>query len=192
MQTTTPPSPIIPFKATDSTIESVVPQGGIPAVLITEDPAADEREREAAFDAVFRWRGVPLLPFSSSRKSLWLQLRVAMGAPRLNACLADHHAFIPDAARILFLCSHEPDAPPRPPAKRGEPEHQAQREGWATLRSEPAALQEEIDRWQDAHIAGIQEEIAAVDVAMNLYAAAYVNRHEPAPAAATGADLVGN
>lgn len=185
----TTPSPIIPFKPTDSTDESVP---SVPSVTITEDPPAEEREREAAFDAVFRWRGVPLLPFSSSRKSLWLQLRVAMGAPRLASCLADHHAFIADAARILFLCSHEPHTPPRPPAKRGDPEARGQREGWATLRDEPATLQSEIDRWQDTNITGMDEEIAAVDVAMNLYAAAYANRHEPAPTAPTGSDLVGN
>ena len=145
------------------------------------DDEADEREREAAFDAVFRWRGRELLPFSSSRKSLFLQLRLAMGAPDLTACLRDLDAFLGDAARILFLCSHAPE----------DRLAGGQAPGWGQLRANPAALQAEIDRWTDENIPGGSESEAVV-TGYRIYAAAGRNRHEPAPGPRLSADELGN
>jgi hypothetical protein len=149
----------------------------------TEEADRQEREREMAFDGVFRWRGVELHPFSSSRKSLFAQHRVAMGAPTIWSCLKDMEGFLADASRILFLCSYEPDQPlSKDPA---DPR------GWNSLRSEPLALQTKIDRWADANIPG-HEEDAAIRLAWAIYQASQTNRHEPAPAPRVGSDALGN
>jgi hypothetical protein len=141
-----------------------------------EDTEA-ERKREAAFDGVFRWDGRVLHGFSSSRKNLLHQHRVAMGAPSIFQCMRDVMGFVPDAARILFLCWHAPD----------EPCAGKDSEGWETLRSDPKALEKAVEAWQDEHIHPMRD-LEAVQVAMDIYSAAAVNRHEAAPVARGGGD----
>jgi len=125
-----------------------------------EDPE-HAKERQQAFDAEFSWRGVKLLPFTSSREGLFSQHRVSMGAPDLQRCLSDLDGFFLDACRILWLCSHTP-------------------EDWAILRCSPVELQCAIDRWADEHIT-TQESSAATLTAFKIYAAARTNEHAPAP-----------
>jgi hypothetical protein len=153
-----------------------------PKPKFTEDPAdpAAERTREAAFDATHTWAGKELLPFSSSRKSLFLQHRLAMGAPDLFRCMKDLDAFLADASRILFLCSYHPTAPITPDG-----------DTWSRLRSDPYALQAVIDDWADAHIpAG--SEAAATMTGYQIYSSSLANRHEPAPAPRASSDELGN
>ena len=150
------------------------------ADLLARDPAA-EAEREAAFDDAFEFQGRTLLPFSSSRKSLWLQHRVAMGAPNLDATLKDLDAFYADALRILFLCSFQPDQPvnDRTPS-------------WTRLRADAWALQAAIDAWGESlHLEGTEHE--ATVLAYRIYASSLVNRHTVAPAApGASSDDLGN
>jgi hypothetical protein len=147
---------------------------GMPVVAFRDeaDDPAEEREREQAFDAVFQWKGRDLLPFSSSRKSLFLQQRLAMGAPDLGACLRDLDAFFGDALRILFLCGNPPEV-------------------WQPLRTDALRMQLAIDDWADANV-GPGEAAEAVLVAFRIYAAANRNQHEAAPAGTPHRDDVGN
>lgn len=153
-------------------------------VIFTEDPgdAAAEKERQAAFDAVFRWKGRVLHGFTSARRNLFYQLRTALGAPKLSMAMADGHAFVADAVRIIFLCWHRPDEVPEQPGVF---------EGWETLRSDPAALQRVIDAWCDVHVPAA-DEMAASGLAMDIWLASQANRHEAAPGPRVGSDLVGN
>lgn len=160
------------------TVEDPVPK--MPKVIRDEVTPEDEREREQAFDASFRWGGRVLKPFSSSRKSLFLQQRVAMGAPDLGKCLADIDGFLADAARILFLCSHDPDE-----------EIENERDGWGVLRADSFRLQMVMDLWTDKHIpAG--KEAEAVQLAYRIYASTLVNRAESAPSDNRHGDDLGN
>lgn len=140
-------------------------KGGVDA-----DETRHYEERQAAFDADFAYRGRPLEPFSISRQSLFLQHRLAMGAPDLHACVNDLDAFFADACRILWLCSHTP-------------------EDWGILRSSPAALQGAIDLWSDKNITSAEvPEVTMLGV--RIYSASRKNEHEPAPGPVKGsADL---
>jgi hypothetical protein len=121
----------------------------------------EERERERAFAMVHEWKGRPLRAFSISRKSCWLQQRLAMGAPDLRACLADLDGFLADAGRILWLCSVGP-------------------EEFAVARQDPVRMQTAVDGWMDEHI-DPGEQAEATLVAFRVYSAAVANRHIPAP-----------
>lgn len=177
------------------------------------DPAA-EATREAAFDAAPSWHGRPLLPFSSSRKSLFLQHRLAMGAPELSKCMRDLDAFFADAVRLIFLCSYAPEAPlPIPEetlaALAADPRHrhnpaaiqaateamyadwQARGNCWSRLRADPHALQTAIDAFADRAILPGEEHLATM-LGYRIYADSLTNRHEPAPAPRASADELGN
>lgn len=135
------------------------------------DPA-DERRRQAAFDADFHWREQPLHGFSVSREALFGQLRLAMGAPPLRVCLADADAFASDAQRILFLCATPPEL-------------------WNRLRADMAVLQSAVDTWADQNISKT-EKLPAETLAMKIWLAAQENRHEPAPSNNKNGDDQGN
>lgn len=136
-----------------------------------EDPE-DRKRRQEAFDSVFEWNEADLLPFSSSREGLFGQLRLSMGAPPLAQCFADADAFLADAIRILYLCSHGPEV-------------------WNRLRADPVRLQSAIDVWGEEAIPQTAYGQAVV-IAMRIYVAAHENRHEPAPAPKKGGDDAGN
>jgi hypothetical protein len=127
---------------------------------------ADEKARQAAFDAEYIWHGKALLPFSSSREALWLQLRAMAGAPSLGFALAEVDSFLADAQRILFLCSHEP-------------------EEIRMLRADPLSFQEAIDKWADENISRL-EKTEATTLALRIYNQSYENQHEPAPPETSG------
>lgn len=78
----------------------------------------------------FRFQGEELQPFERSRRAYFMQQRLAMGAPSLEACLMDMDAFVGDAWRILWLCSHDPA-------------------DYYQLAGKPADVQLLIDRWAD-------------------------------------------
>ena len=137
------------------------PPGSFRPHAVTSDDTTDERERQQAFDAEFEWHGKTLLPWSSSRDSLFSQQRLAMAAPSLAACLEDTDAFVADAHRILWLCSHTP-------------------QDWSVLRVSPAALQNAIDAWADEHVP-IREAYLASSKALEIYLASRRNQHESAP-----------
>jgi len=166
----TPHTPPLPRAAAELAEETIA--APIVAFEDTGDDPAEEREREAAFDASFRWAGRELLPFSSSRKSLFLQHRLAMGAPDLAACLRDLDGFLADALRLLYLCAHGPEV-------------------WQPLRSDALRLQLAIDDWADAHVPSHAAH-EAVMVAFRIYAASSRNQHETAPSATTHRDDLGN
>lgn len=97
-----------------------------------DDPAiaAAEKQREDAFHAVHQWRGKTLLPFSISRESLFFRLRAADDAPTIAQVMQTPMAWLQDAIRILFLCSHEP-------------------EDFAHLRGNNSAFLKSIDQWAE-------------------------------------------
>lgn len=129
------------------------------------DQAGDAR-RQAAFDAEFTWRGRKLEPFSISREVLFLQLRVAVGAPPIFAAARDGEGWLPDAMRILWLCHHGPD-------------------DWGPLRAEPQRLQEAIERWAEDHIARA-ERVALWGLTLRIWNASQENAHEPVSDTVTG------
>lgn len=134
-------------------------------LTVIEDPAIqaaadhDQEAREAAFLAVPEWHGVPLVPFSSGRESLFSMLRYLAVAPALETVVDDADAFFPDAIRILYLCSHQP-------------------EDWRALRRDPLLWQERIEAWADAAIP-LHQKGEALLLAMQILGDAYRNRHEP-------------
>lgn len=107
-----------------------------PAPAIQKDPGAaddSEAERVAAFDSLAEWNGQELDAWTFGRESLFYQHRAAVGAPDIETALSDLDAFLADAARILWLCAHEP----------GDFRH---------LRAQPVLMQEAIDEWAETHI----------------------------------------
>jgi hypothetical protein len=85
-----------------------------------------------------------------------------MGAPTLGRVLQDTDAFFPDALRILFLCSVEPEELMR-------------------LRQSPPVLEAAVCAWAEKCVA-MRDRYEAEGVALRIFNAVYVNAHEPAPA----------
>lgn len=115
------------------------------------DDAGGEKEREAAFGAEPTWRGKVLEPFSISRESLFHQQRLGAGAPDFDQVLQaqGNDAFLADAVRILYLCSHTP-------------------EDWRAVRSSPMTMQEAIDEWAEEHVT-VAERAEAVRVGIQIF-----------------------
>lgn len=135
------------------------------------DDPEDERERIAAFEAEFSWKGTPLVALPISRKATFLQHRVALGAPSLEKVFADVDGFLLDALRIIYLCAVDPQE-------------------WRADRGNAQALQARMDDWADQHVQP-GDEVAATLLGFQLYSASHRNRHDVAPAASTphGDDL---
>lgn len=144
------------------------------------DLAAHTKEREKAYTAVHQWNGQPLKPFSIGRESIFFELRAAAGAPRLAAVIQEPIAFLGDAMRILFLCSHDP-------------------ENWDHLRGQPVAFLRAVEKWAEgddtwqfaeeprtknqktAPPIPRSEQLHAVRVALSILNDSGTNRAEPAP-----------
>lgn len=157
----------------EKTEEAVLPEAG-PIVMDDERFEEEEREREQAFSSEPEWKGSELQPFSYSRKALFYQQRLAMGAPDLGEVLGDGAAFLGDAIRILFLCAHDPSQ-------------------YRHLRSKPLLLQERIDEWGDEQILTETDEVTATTVAIRLLNGSEVNQPEAVPAGNPGReDELGN
>ena len=119
------------------------------------------KDREAAFDAEFAWRGAPLHPFSIDRESLFSEVRLANGAPPIVKTSADFDGFLADALRILFICSHTKD-------------------DFRPLRRDPIAFQEAIDAWAVENVAR-GEQSAAITLGIEIYVSSFATEHEPVP-----------
>jgi len=144
--------------------------------VVMDDTAfeAEEKEREEAYYDEPEWNGVVLQPFSVSRESFFDQHRVAVGAPSISKILeSSSYAFVADAIRILYLCSHHPKE-------------------WRSLRSQPELLQERMEEWADENIKPGQE-LDAVTVALKIFNGSQVNQAESIPSGEPGAeDELGN
>jgi hypothetical protein len=129
------------------------------ASLITKDtddaPVQDDETHQKAFDGIHRWQGTELLAYSFGRESLFYQLRAAVGAPDIDTVLIDQDAFLADAARILWLCSHSPAA-------------------FRHLRGTPALMQEAVEAWADIHIPRGTRQLASL-TAMQVFEEGAVN-----------------
>lgn len=137
-----------------------LPKRDSTAVRRGEGEAA--RHRQTAFDSSPYWQGQPLQPFSVSRETLFLQLRVAAGAPPLYTAMADAEAWYADAVRIAWLCTHLPA-------------------DWQELRARPLELQAAIDEWADTAIESARDKVDLVLLTLRLWNESQVNAHEPAP-----------
>jgi len=142
------------------------------------DLAGHIKEREKAYAAVHQWNGKPLQPFSIGRESIFFELRAAAGAPRLSAVQHEPIAFLGDAMRILFLCSHEPEA-------------------WDHLRGQPVMFLRAVEQWAEGNDSWRldqapstkhqapritrDQQLKAVRVALQIMNDAGTNRAEPAP-----------
>lgn len=120
-----------------------------------------EKRRQQAFDSVPHWKGRPLEPFSISREALFVQLRTAAGAAPFQTVLQDGEAWYADAIRLLWICSHTPEA-------------------WEDLRGEPLRLQSVIDRWADANLDSRRDKHDLVLLTLRLWNESQVNMHVPA------------
>jgi len=140
------------------------------APVITRDDApeeaSDDSARSAAFSEEPEFQGRAIKPWSFNREALFYQQRAAVGAPPLDAVLIDQDAFLADAARILWLCSHEPSA-------------------FRSLRSDPASMQEVIDAWADENIPPAHRLEASL-VAMRIFENAALNLAVPADSGTPG------
>lgn len=144
-----------------------------PAVDDPSAEFAAAAARESAFAAMFGrlWRGVSLLPWSKERDSLLTRLiacdlpgdsladlpRVLEHAAGLRAKLLaqgvkevpevdeviDYGRYLPEAAKLLYLASHEPEA-------------------FQSLRARPALFISAIEEWSAANIG--DDEVAAACV----------------------------
>jgi hypothetical protein len=138
-----------------------------PIIMDDERFEAEEHEREQAFNSEPEWKGKPLQPFAVSRKGLFYQQRLAVGAPDLSDVLGDTSAFIADAIRILFYCSHHPSE-------------------YLHLRSKPLVLQTAIDKWGDEQIKNEADELKASALALRMFNDSEVNRSEAIPTGGPG------
>lgn len=120
-------APILPVDPSPSKIQPA------PAIIIDEDPSSDADDRELAYDAQPEWDGVVLRPWSFDREAVFYSQRRSMGAPPLDDVNDDISSFLADAARILWLCSHD-------------------RSEITALRSKPAVMQDVIDDWAELAI----------------------------------------
>lgn len=66
--------------------------------------SAEDRRREAAFNAVYSWNDVEFEGLSCSRKDLWVSLCHKAGYPPLSDCFDDLALFVPLAKAIVFIC----------------------------------------------------------------------------------------
>lgn len=116
--------------------------------------------RAQAFDRLgYYWQGKELLPYSSSRDSLFVRLRKEMGSPSLTEALGDLSLFTADAQLILWLCSH--DLPEISKALRGD-------------------VLAEIWEWVDVNVPRVSAG-EAVDVALDIFNDSKMNDAESAP-----------
>lgn len=146
----------------------VLPEAG---AVVMDDAAFEEEERarEEAFHGEPVWKGAVLQPFSIGRESFFYQQRAAVGAPPLEVLMVNENAFLADAIRILYLCSHEPKQ-------------------YRHLRSRPAVLQERMEEWADAEIRTPEEQLEAVTVALRVFNGSHENEAESVPSGEPGAD----
>jgi hypothetical protein len=147
-----------------------LPGRAAPEIQSAERHAAERRAE--AFSAVPHWAGKKLHPLSVSRETLFLELRAAMGAPNIYRVMQDGEAWWPDAVRLLWICSHLPEA-------------------WEDLRPEPARLQGVIDAWADETLRG-EDKVPASLVTLRLWNQAQENIAEPAPVPGGKAADLGN
>lgn len=180
--------------------ESTIPEASLPRALVSDklpappppapiviedDPGQDqdhasrithqEVSRETAFQAIpFTWHGVALAPFAIDRESDWLLHRALIGAPYLGLVFEHASAFLADARRILWFCSHDPSAWLTPSAAEDR----------------AVALEQRIRTWGNAHIHP-GEQIEATTLAFSIYNRAHTNRalvkpdpHDKRPAGA--------
>ena len=152
------------------------------APVVVEDAAVDREEekvREAAYRSVPEWKGEALEPLSVSREAAWLELRCAMGAPRLALSIVDGSyadgggevmtgkgAWIADALRLLCICSMSGEEVTR-------------------ARQDAVGFQMMVDAWGDANVKQV-ETVEAELVAYEVYNAARENRVEAQPDDGTG------
>jgi hypothetical protein len=132
-----------------------------PPTVIEDDPDPDQQDpeeeaRQEAFDDVPLWNNQPLKAWSFTRESVFHSLRRSMGAPPISEVNSDLNAWIADAARILWLCSHD------------ELEI-------SVLRPQPAVMQAAIDRWAEEALPP-QKRQEAVDLTVSIFNRATLNR----------------
>lgn len=147
---------------------AILPEAG-PIVMDDEKFEEEQEEREQAYSNEPEWKGKLLQPFSYSRKSLFYSQRLSMGAPHLLDVMGDSMAFLADAMRILYLCSHDPIQ-------------------YRHLRSKPGLMQDAIDAWADEQIHDDDEALEAVGISLQLYNASEANRPESVPSGGPGRD----
>jgi hypothetical protein len=167
------PAPVVYDDQPEEQTRSAPTRKAPPGPVNDLDDPKDERERLAAFDGEFSWKGTRLIALPISRKATFLQHRVAMGAPPLERVLADVDAFLLDALRIIYLCAVDPAE-------------------WIIDRGNAQALQTRMDAWADKHVLP-GEEVSATLLGFQLYSASHRNRHDTAPStSAPHGDDLGN
>ena len=151
-------------------IEDESPESEVDQALI-EAKAAAKRAEGFVDGGIFSLKDKPLHPFSSGRRSLFEELRHAVGAGSLRSVLSDMEehgepaAFLPEAARILFLCFHSFDE-------------------LIAIRLEAGSLvkiQIQIDKWLDESLPNELAQRAACALALQIFNQASLNQAEAAP-----------
>ena len=132
------------------------PWAGAPTIHSDPEPAFAAVPEQAVGDADqgFTFRGIALHEFTVSRRALFAEHRLRMGAPSLARTVNDVDGFQADAWRILWLCSHD-------------------EETWQQLRCSALALQGVIDEWADSQPC---DPVEVVFLGMRLLAAGLPSR----------------
>lgn len=93
--------------------QSIPPPPPARQVVATDETTADEAEiarmdkqREAAYDAVYEWHGQPLEPFSSGRDALYRKLAAIDFNIDTKDMIKSGYACLGDARLVIFVCSH--------------------------------------------------------------------------------------
>lgn len=86
----------------------------VPVMVIDGANDADENKRadevQAAFSTpVFHWKNKELAPFAIDREGDWLRHRELMEDAPLDEVIRKPFAMVPDAMRVLWFISHEPN-----------------------------------------------------------------------------------
>lgn len=131
-----PPRSSTPPAAKTSTPEDAPPRE---RVMLDDEPGDNavveqaERQREAAYDASYQWRGVALQPFTIVLESVYLRLRPLLGDLPLEVSLRHPETFLAEALVILYLC--HPETP-----------------GWQDVGHDLPALLERVRVWAPGHV----------------------------------------
>jgi hypothetical protein len=149
---------------------------------IRTGPPVDENAlREAAFSVhAFSWNGRVLSPFALGVESDWRLHRSQLNAPLWSEVLtADHYqASLPDVARILWFCSHEPETWLEFLAL--QPRHKREEGTGVWVKNNPhIALEKRIRDWAATEIGGDpQKQLEAYHLIMQLMESSRKTRAE--------------
>lgn len=125
-----------------------------PVIEVPDKEEARERRKARAYmQPLEEFQGTRLHAFSVGRQVVYHDLRNMLQLPPISQCVGDNDEFLPEAARILFICLHSAE----------ELQH---------FRLDLKTFQQRIDRWMESNIPAADSYIAQI-IAMRIWNASF-------------------